>query len=152
MARRTALSGLTTWLVRLDVGVSHGRPTIRRPRQGRAFPSHAQARGHLLAILRASPGEQLALDDWRDVYNLYRSHKSSRQPAASARYQPSRLNYPETLPSIGYPASVEVRIMSHQCKVLFRGRRLFIGEGFRDEAIALKAIGDGTWNIYDCDQ
>jgi transposase InsO family protein len=147
-------SQLTAWLIRHDVGVSHSRP-FHPQTQGKEERFHRTLKLEVISRrpFWASLGEvQLALDGWRDVYNRYRPHESLGNVPPSTRYEASRRAFPESLPPIEYLASDEVRTVSQSGRISFRNRRLFIGEGFRHEPVALRATGDGTWDVYYCRQ
>jgi transposase InsO family protein len=147
-------SRLTAWLIRLGIDVSHGRP-FHPQTQGKDERFHRTLK---LEVLAQRPSwetlaeVQLALNAWRDVYNLYRPHEALGDLTPSARYRPSARRFPASLPAIEYSPADVVRVVSAKGAISFRGHRIFVSEAFQGEPIALRPVGDGAWDVYYCNQ
>jgi transposase InsO family protein len=143
---------LVLWLLRLDVGVIHGRP--RHPQtQGKDERFHATLvaevlRWHSFDDLQAS---QAVFDPWRETYNTQRPHEALDMNVPAQRYYPSSRSYPTTLPEIIYPKSDLVRKVSGNSGIILHGKRYGIGKAFRGQLIALRPTAvDGLWEVYYC--
>jgi transposase InsO family protein len=143
---------LTLWLLRLGVGVMHGRP--RHPQtQGKDERFHATLisevlRWHSFENLAAS---QAVFDPWREIYNTQRPHEAIGMQVPAKRYAPSPRNYPKKLPELVYPKSDLVRKVSDNSGVNLNGKRYGIGKAFRGQTIALRSTSlDGIWDVYYC--
>lgn len=143
---------LTVWLLRLGVGVSHGRP--RHPQtQGKDERFHRTLTAELLRGRPfADPTEaQRTFDAWRDDYNALRPHEALGLAVPVARYRPSPVPFPEPLPPIDYGPGAAVRRVDSRGEVHFRGRRLRVGKGFRGQPVALRPAAVGhLLEVYYC--
>jgi transposase InsO family protein len=143
---------LVLWLLRLDVGVIHGR--ARHPQtQGKEERFHATL---VAEVLRWQAFDDLAasqavFDPWREIYNTQRPHEALGMNVPAQRYHPSPRNYPTTLPEIIYPATDLVRKVSCNSGIILHGKRYGIGKAFRGQLISLRATAiDGVWDVYYC--
>jgi len=145
---------LTAWLIRLSITVSHGEP-YHPQTQGKAERFH-RTLGLEVVRRRASwpslADVQRAFDTWRAVYNLRRPHEALDHATPASRYQPSSRPFPATLPPIEYAPDDEVRKVQQKGLIHFRGREILISRAFIGEPVALRAVDDGTWDVYYCHQ
>ncbi len=143
---------LTVWLLRLGIGVSHGRP-FHPQTQGKDERFHRTLKAELLAWERfASLLEcQRRFDPWRDVYNLQRPHEALDMQTPASRYRPSPREYRETLPPIEYGPGDIVRKVTVEGDIHFRGHQIKISKAFRGQPVALRpTTTDGVWQVYYC--
>lgn len=140
----------TVWLLRLGVGVTHGRP-YHPQTQGKDERFHRTLKAEVLngrafADLTVC---QAAFDRWRHIYNYERPHQALDLATPSERYRPSRRSFPETLPPIEYGPDDSVRKASSEGDIKFNNRRIRLGKPFRGELIALRATPeDGVFGIH----
>jgi transposase InsO family protein len=140
----------TVWLLRLGVGVSHGRP-YHPQTQGKDERFHRTLKAEVLsgrqfADLAAC---QSAFARWRHVYNYQRPHQALGLTTPSERYRPSPRPFPEILPPIEYGTDDSVRRASSEGDIKFTNRRIRLGKPFRGELIALRATtADGLFSIH----
>jgi hypothetical protein len=145
---------LAAWLIRNGVMVSHGRP-YHPQTQGKDERFHRTLSLELLAsrsVWRHPAELSLAAAGWRDLYNLERPHEALGHQPPSQRYRPSPRSYVQTLPAIEYPPDDLVRLVQQDGQISFRGRDYLISRAFRGEPVALRASGDGIWDVYYCTQ
>jgi transposase InsO family protein len=142
---------LTVWLLRLGVTVSHGRPCHPQT-QGKDERFH---RTLLVEVIQGQHFDTLAVcqarfDNWRQVYNHERPHEALAMAVPASRYRPSERVYPAALPELHYGDSEEVRTVSADGFVFFRGRTYRIGKGFRGQTVVLRAVDvrGHEWNVY----
>ncbi len=145
-----AFTTFTVWLLRLGVGVTHGRP-YHPQTQGKDERFHRTLKAEVLngrefADLTVC---QAAFDRWRHIYNHERPHQALDLATPSERYRPSRRSFPETLPPIEYGPDDSVRKASSEGDIKFNNRRFRLGKPFRGELIALRATTeDGVFSIH----
>jgi transposase InsO family protein len=147
-------TGLTAWLIRLGVTVSHGRP-YHPQTQGKDERFHATLNLEVIARRPSWTGlveVQQAFDLWRDVYNLERPHEALAYEAPASRYQPSSRPFPAKLPPIEYDRGDLVRRVDVKGRVYYRGQSYLVSRAFTGEPVALRAVGDGVWDVYYCHQ
>jgi len=143
---------LTAWLLRLGIGVTHGRPY------------HPQTQGKVERLNGTIEAEMLlgahfpdlaafvhACDGFRDVYNTERPHCALGLDTPLSHYCPSPRRFPEQLPPIVYGPDDEVRKVSRDGVITFRGRRFRSGKAFRGQPVAIRpTTADGQFAIFFC--
>ena len=143
---------LAVWLLRLGVGVSHGRPHHPQT-QGKDERFHRTLLAEVLSrkpVWRSLEELQQAFDSWRNVYNFERPHEALGLDVPASRYQPSPRPFPSLLPPIEYDHGDEVRKVRDNGRIRFRGRFWFVGKAFYGEPVAIRAVADGAWDVYYC--
>jgi transposase InsO family protein len=145
---------LTAWLLRLGIGVTHGRP-YHPQTQGKAERFH---RTLALELLRTRPWRDLAhcqaaFDPWREVYNCQRPHAALELAVPASRYQPSARAFPHTLPPIEYAPDDVVRRVYDDGHISFHGRLLLVSKAFRGHPVGLRPTAvDGCFDVFFCHQ
>jgi transposase InsO family protein len=148
---------LTVWLLRLGVGVSHGRP-YHPQTQGKEERFHRTLRVEVLATRPHWPdlaSYQAAFDAWRVVYNDRRPHDSLRLRPPAALYQPSPRPFPAVLPPIEYGPDDLVRKVQDKGQIFVHGRTYVIGTAFRGLPVALRprvTAAPDQRDVYFCQQ
>lgn len=146
---------LSAWLLRLQVGVSHGRP-YHPQTQGKDERFH---RTLAVEVLRTRPtwpdlaSYQTAFSAWRPVYNDLRPHESLGLQPPSRHYRASPRPFPETLPPIEYAPGDLLRHVQDKGQIAFRGRAYRLSRAFRGQPVALRPTAtDGVWAVFFCHQ
>ena len=142
-------SEFTVWLMRLGVRVTHGRPCHPQT-QGKDERFHRTLKAEVLTRPLATLSScQRCFDRWRDVYNLERPHEALGMHPPISRYRESPRAYPRRLPAVEYGPDDQVRRVSIEGDISFRGHELKIGKAFRRQQVALRATAsDGVWEVY----
>jgi transposase InsO family protein len=146
-ARYTALG---VWLLKLGVGVAHGRP-LHPQTQGKDERFH---RTLIAEVLRDRTFADLAegqrrFDSWREVYNHERPHEALGLAVPASRYRPSERAFPEAVPEWEYAPGDAVRKVQGDGTISFRGREHEVGRAFRGERVGVRPEGgDGAFGVY----
>jgi len=144
----------TTWLMRLGIRVTHGRP-YHPQTQGKDERFHRTLKAEVLDAnsFRDLDACQRAFDDWRHVYNHERPHEAVGLEPPVARYRLSPRVFPETLPAIEYGPDDAVRKVDSDGFISFKNRPWRIGKAFRGQPIALRPTDkDGVFTVHYCAQ
>jgi transposase InsO family protein len=144
-------TAFSVWLLRLGVGVTHGRP-YHPQTQGKDERLHRTIKAEIALDRLADLDQcQRAFDSWRHLYNHRRPHQAIGMATPSERYRPSDRPFPESLPPIEYGAGDIVRKVDKAGDISFRNHRIRLGKPFRGERIALRATTeDGVFSIHFC--
>jgi transposase InsO family protein len=143
-------SGLGVWLLRLGVGVGHGR-ALHPQTQGKEERFHRTLKveviqGRTFADLIVC---QNRFDPWREVYNHERPHEALDMAVPASRYRPSDRPFPETLPVWEYGPTDAVRKVACDGTISFKGKPLDLGKAFRGEHVAVRpTVEDGVFGVY----
>lgn len=144
----------STWLIRLGISVSHGRP--RHPQtQGKDERFHRTLKVEVLReqSFRDNEHAQTHFDRWRDVYNLERPHDALGLATPASRYQPSHRPFPECLPAIEYGPGDVIRKVNKDGYFTYQGRTCKISQAFRGHPVALRpTTTDGLLDVFFCHQ
>lgn len=151
---REGLTALEAWLMRLGIGISHGR--FYHPQtQGKVERFHRTLQAELLAgppLLDLSAC-QTALDSWRELYNLERPHQALELGVPVELYQVSPRLFPKTLPEISYGPDDQVRKVRGQGTISFGNRIHFVGRGVIGLPVAVRPTRiDGRFTVHFCTQ
>jgi transposase InsO family protein len=145
---------LGVWLIRLGVGVCHGRP-YHPQTQGKDERFHrtllAEAvRGHRLRDL---PHCQRHFDAWREIYNHERPHEALSLAVPASRYAPSGREYIGTLAPIEYGPGDTVRRVQQGGRVHFGGRVFRVPKAFWGQPVAIRPTdADGCFSVHFCQE
>ncbi len=143
-------SALGVWLLRLGVGIGHGR-AFHPQTQGKDERFHRTLKAEVLqgrtfADLRACQGR---FDPWREVYNHQRPHEALGLAVPASRYRPSGRPFPEAVPVWEYGPTDAVRKVACDGTIRFKGRPFDLGKAFRGESVAVRPTAeDGLFGIY----
>jgi transposase InsO family protein len=143
-----------TWLMRLGIGVSHGRP-YHPQTQGKDERFHRSLKAEVLDgnSFRDREACQRAFDDWRYVYNHERPHQALDLETPATRYRISARAFPEQLPAIEYAQADLVRKVDSDGFLSFKNHSWRIGKAFRSQPVALRPAGqDGVFGVHYCQQ
>jgi transposase InsO family protein len=143
---------LTTWLIRLDIKISHGRP-YHPQTQGKSERLHRTLN---VEVIIDNPMVNLCdcqskFDSWWEVYNFERPHEALQLQPPASHYHPSSRPFPETLPPIIYDLNDIVRKVDSGGKISFRNRLFRVSKAFRHTPVALRpADVDGSFDVFFC--
>ena len=142
------MSRLSMWFVRLGITPERSRPGSpqdngrhermhRTLKQATADPPQATVRL-----------QQKAFDSFRYEFNEHRPHEALGDLTPAACYQPSLRGYPPRVPELHYGDEFQVRRVSQQGSVKWKGERTFISEVFIYEPLGLKMLDDRWLQVY----
>jgi transposase InsO family protein len=136
---RSRWTPLSVWLLRLGIGLGHGRP-YHPQTQGKQERFHRTLKAEVLQgrVFGDLEQAQAAFDTWRQVYNLERPHEACGLQPPISRYQPSPRPFPETLPPIEYGPGELVRLVQSGGEISLRGRTYRVPKAFRGYPVALR--------------
>lgn len=143
-ACKSSYTGLSVWLLRLGIEVSHGRP-YHPQTQGKDERFHRTLNIELLCRLSAVdvPSCQPPFDRFRDEYNHERPHEALQMATPISRYRVSPRVFPETLPSIEYGSDLAVRKVSDKGWLSYRSRPFNVGQAFEGLSVGLRPAPEG---------
>jgi transposase InsO family protein len=140
---------LTVWLLRLNIGVSHGRP-YHPQTQGKEERFHRTLQAELLSRsrFRTLADCQGQFDPWREIYNQQRPHEALGMRPPASCYRVSERTFPETLPPLEYAPNCQVRKVQQDGEFSFRGRKIRISRAFEGYPIGLRpTMDDSRWEV-----
>ena len=143
------VSKLSAWWLKL--GIRHERIEPGKPQQnGRHERMHLTLKQWLARKpVKTMLEQQRLLDLFRAEYNDIRPHEALGQKTPASRYEPSRRALP--LPPWGrdfrYPSHWETSRLTKHGVLVWNGRRVVIGEAFRNELVGLDYV-DGGWEVH----
>ena len=141
--RDLPFTGLSLWLIRLGIRVSHGRP-YHPQTQGKDERFHRTLKFEVLRHFNFTTLAhcQREFDRFRDRYNLRRPHDALNLATPGSRYRPSAIPFPETLPPIDYPPGLDVRKVQAEGWVSYRGYAFRVCKALRGLPVALRPAAD----------
>ena len=149
----TRHSRFSTWLMRQDIEVIHGRPYHPQGR-GKIERFHRTLNQEVLQgrCLASLQDAQKAFDPWRSVYNHQRPHHALELAVPASRYRISERPFKEMTTEFQYSDRFEVRkLHSKTGQFRFQGKGYRLSEAFIGQPIGLSPTeADGIWNIYYC--
>jgi hypothetical protein len=142
------MSRLSMWFVRLGITPERSRPGSpqdngrhermhRTLKQATATPPQATARL-----------QQKAFDAFTSEFNRHRPHQALGDLTPAACYQTSSRVYPRRVPEIHSSGDLEIRRVSQQGSIRWKGQRTFISEVFRHEPLGLKPLDDRWLQVF----
>jgi transposase InsO family protein len=141
---------LGVWLIDLGVSVSHSRP-LHPQTLGKDERFH---RTLGLEVISRRPEwdshQQLqqAFNQWRVVYNHQRPHDSLDLDVPADRYKPSPRSMPTTIEPVDYPNGYDIRKVSTDARISYRGNLYKIGKPFIGRYVGVvPTTTDGIFEI-----
>lgn len=140
---------LTVWLLRLGIGISHGRPYHpqtqgKDERFHRTFKAEVVSRGRFRNLADCQP----QFDPWRETYNHERPHEAIDNGVPASRYRVSEREFPKVLPPIEYAPDCQVRKVQQGGWIDFRGRTFRVGKSFCGYPLGIRVTTtDGCWEV-----
>jgi transposase InsO family protein len=140
-------TGLTVWLLRLGIGVTHCHPHHPQT-QGKAERFHRTLKVELLCRMSALdvPSCQPHFDRFRDEYNCERPHEALDLETPASRYHVSPCAFPEVLPAVEYGTDLAVRKVGLKGWVSYNGRQFNVGQAFERMHVGLRSAPEEPEN------
>jgi hypothetical protein len=142
------LSQLSIWWIRL--GIIPERIAPGHPEQN---GSHEQFHSVLKAETARPPAPNCTAQQQRfrrfcRVYNEDRPHEALKDQPPASCYAPSRRPMPPRLPAVEYPGHMEVRVVSSNGCLSWKGAPFFVATPLAGERVAFEEVDDGVWTLY----
>jgi len=151
---RPPYTRLAAWLIRLGIRVSYSRPGHPQSK-GKNERFNGTLKAELLRFERFADQAhaQNRMSDWRTRYNTVRPHEALNMAAPASRYQPSRVELPETLPPVEYGPDDTTRKVSDGGLISFHGQTFRVGKAFIGHPVAVRASAEAqTHKVFFCNQ
>ena len=142
------LSRLAVWWIKLGIvpeRIAAGHPE-QNGRHERLHRTLQQEAAEPPAANRRQ--QQRALDHFRQQYNEVRPHEALQMRTPAEVYQPSPRSFPELVPELQYPSSMEVRRVKHHGYFRWQQADVFLTEVLWGEPVGLLPIDDRYLTIY----
>lgn len=151
LGRYTALG---VWLLERGVEIIHGRP-YHPQTQGKEERFHRTLKAEVIAqrtVWRDLKHCEQAFEKWREKYNHERPHEALDDRVPAKRYEHSHRQLPKVIAAAEsiYLVDDELRRVKSKGEITFRNHFIYIGHAFVGKAVALRAVGEGVWEIYYC--
>ena len=143
---------LTVWMLRLGIGISHGRP-YHPQTQGKDERLHRTLNAELISrrLFSDLVDCQSAFDSWRDTYNHVRPHQALEMSVPGELYEPSPRPFPEVLPPVSYDTGDIVRKVDVSGRISFLHHKFRVGKAFHEQPVALRPTDtDGVFDVFFC--
>lgn len=142
------LSKLSIWFVKLGIVVERSRPgcpqdNARHERMHRTL-KEATAKPPQATVRL----QQKAFHAFQREYNEERPHEALDNQTPQSCYRASARCYPRRVPELRYGDDMEMRVISQQGSLKWKGVRTFISEVFAYETIGIKAIDERWMEFY----
>jgi putative transposase len=142
------LSPLSMWFVKLGITPERSRPASPQD-NGRHERMHRTLKHATAAPPQPNARlQQKAFDEFREEFNGQRPHEALHDATPASCYRASARIYPRRIPELEYADDFEVRRVSQQGSIRWRGERTFISEVFRYEPLGLRQMDDRWVKIY----
>lgn len=142
------VSALSVKWLKLGIGLEFITPA--KPQEnGRHERMHATLKADTLCPPAATPADQQRrFDAFRRCYNEERPHEALGQQTPASCYERSRRAYPCRIEEPAYAGDdIEVRRVRSSGEIKWRGERVFIGEAFIGEPVALSETETGDHRV-----
>jgi transposase InsO family protein len=144
---------LTVWLIRIGVGISHGKP-FHPQTQGKDERLHRTLENDLLKGITWTTNDQCQyhFDTWREVYNWQRPHEALKMDVPGTLYRASVRQFPEQLPPIQYDPQDQIRKVDIEGHIFYLNRRFRVSKALRHQYVAIRPTADGIYDVFFCKQ
>ena len=146
----TGLARLSTLAVRLMLyGV---QPVLNDPGRPEQNGSHERMHKDLKRDTTRPPGQdlgnqQVKFETFVTEYNHERPHEALDLETPASVYHRSSREFPKKEPTVEYPLHYEVRRVSGQGAIKWRGKALFLSHTLKSYNVGFEEVDDGIWNL-----
>lgn len=142
------LSQLSVWWIKL--GIHPELTELASPQQNGC---HERMHRTLKADATRPAGpnfniQQRTFNRFRTIYNTERPHEALAMETPASVYRNSKRAYPERIAGPEYPAHFEVRYVSHNNGLRWRGEYVNVSSVLKGEYVGLEPIDDSKWLVY----
>jgi hypothetical protein len=144
------LTPLAVWLLRLGVGVVHGR-RYHPQTQGKDERFHRTLNADVIAGRAFLDGAdaQRRFDPFRHEYNFHRPHEALGMAVPADRWRPSPRQYPGRPPPVEYAPGEPVRKVQGKGEISFAGRLFPVARCLAGLPVALRPAPDDGGDYRD---
>ena len=147
----TRWTPLSVWLLKLGVGVLHGRPYHPQTRgKNERFNRTLTDEVLSLRLFRKIEQVQAAFDDWRALYNMHRPHEGIGMQPPVTRYRTSPRSMPARPSGPQYGTTdITRKVDRTNPHISFKGRLWRVPWAFAGEQVAVRqAPEEGTFGVF----
>lgn len=138
------LSRLSMWWVKLGIVPERSKPASPQE-NGRHERMHLTLKQATAQPPKATRrAQEQAFQQFQHSYNEERPHEALAYRTPASCYRASDRTYPRRVPELRYDEKLEVRRISQQGSLKWKGERTFISELFAYEYLGLKTV-DERW-------
>jgi putative transposase len=142
------LSTLSVWWIRLGI-----YPELIEPAHPEQNGRHERMHRTLKAETTRPPSGNLQAQQRRFIgfqreYNFERPHEALGQETPASMYRPAGRHLPSKLPPIDYPGHFEVRLVSRNSGIRWKGHWVCVTHTLAGEYVGLEEVADGIWEVY----
>lgn len=148
------LTRLGVWLIRLGIGVIHGRP-YHPQTQGKEERFHRTLKADVITgqAFKDCGHVQNRFDPFRQTYNFERPHEALGMKTPSEQWEPSERSFPESIRPTEYDEADQVRKVQDKGIISFKGKPWKVADCLKGEAVALRPSDiDGVYDVRFCTQ
>lgn len=92
--------------------------------------------------------QQRRFERFQHTYSEERPHQALRQKTPGSIYLPSVRPFPDPLPEVSYPEHFEVRTVSQDATMRWKGRKVCVSHLLIRESVGIEELDDGVWSVY----
>jgi hypothetical protein len=132
------------WWVKLGILPERSRPASPQEngRHERMHLTLKQATAQPPQATRRA--QEQAFQQFQRIYNEERPHEALHYRTPASCYRASSRPYPRRVPELAYDEDIQVRRISQQGSLKWKGERTFVSEVFAYEYLGLRAV-DERW-------
>ena len=144
----SGLTRLTVWWFQLGIVPEHIAPG--QPQQnGRHERMHRTRKQETASPpARNRRAQQERFDQFRQEYNQERPHEALVQQTPAANYSNSPRLYRERLREVEYPGDWQVRRVSVNGQMRWRGDSVFVAHALEGQPVGLEPVAEGAWRVW----
>lgn len=142
------LSQLSVWWISLGIEpelIEPGKPQ----QNGRHERMHRTLKERTASPPRSNlSAQQRRFNQFRRVYNSERPHEALEMETPAAVYRASDHALPERPDPIEYPGHYEIRRVSGDCTLRWKGRKVFVSSLLKYRSVGLEQVADQVWSVF----
>jgi putative transposase len=142
------LSRIGVWLLKLGIRRELIEPA-RPDQNGCHERMHRTLKAEATRPAQANLArQQERFDAFVKEFNDERPHEALEMKRPADVYRPSDRSMPERVPAPEYPAHFDVRLVSRNGGIRWKGEWLNVGHSLIEEPVGFEEVEDGIWSVF----